>query len=82
MTAAANTPHTITNALMICFSSETDAKDVYQTSSLVVCRLAFLQTLQRQARVALGLFVAGLLDLLDGPYQGLNDTLLEFIWSD
>jgi hypothetical protein len=24
MTAAANTPHTITNALMICFSSETD----------------------------------------------------------
>ena len=24
MTAAANTPHTITNALMICFSSETN----------------------------------------------------------
>ena len=24
MIAAANTPHTITNALMICFSSETD----------------------------------------------------------
>jgi len=42
MTAAANTPHTITNALMICFSSEADiagcgVRWVKHTQSLYEC---------------------------------------------
>src|SRR6516162_9954921 len=62
-----------------CSHDRNASRTFYQTSLLVVWRLlAFLQTRQRQARVALGLFVAGLRDLLDGPHQRLNGTLQIF----
>ena len=44
MITAANTPHTITNALMICFSSETD---IAQFSTTPVLGSAGVVTLMR-----------------------------------
>jgi hypothetical protein len=45
---AANTPHTITNALMICFSSETD---IARFSTTPVLGTAGVVTLMRARRV-------------------------------
>ena len=72
MISAASSRQTMANALMIISPRRTRLST---RRSFVVTRVTLVEAFKRQARVALGLLVARLLDFLDSPEQHLNGAL-------